>query len=155
VIKAVQVTPVIKQENAVKSIKSDKEEATPQSVKKVGVATEIPISKSNTKPTKGVAVDDKLWNDLLTQLKKKYNTLYGIVKTAEPSLTDDTTLNLGFAFEFHRKRLAEASNQQIVRDILKELTNEDMSITCYLDKFKPSQYIKSLLNPLQRPIRQI
>jgi DNA polymerase-3 subunit gamma/tau len=78
--------------------------------------------------------DDELWEQLLNALKKKYNTLYGIVRMASPNFKSDNELDITFAFDFHKKRIAEATNSKIISDLIKQLSGKTWNIQCYLDK---------------------
>jgi DNA polymerase III subunit gamma/tau len=69
------------------------------------------------------------WPKVLTELKKKHNTLYGVVRMAQPSLQNNR-LMLEFAFAFHRKRLSEPKNQNIITTIIKDLTGQKLIIEC-------------------------
>ncbi len=73
---------------------------------------------------------DEFWPKALAALKQKYNTLYGIVRMAQPSVLPDNGVELQFKFAFHQKRVMEAKNQHILRTILKEITGQDYQITC-------------------------
>lgn len=100
-----------------------------------------PEPKSELK--KGQAVDDaasadeldeSIWPKVLQTLKQKHNTLYGVVRMAQPSFQDDSTVQLAFAFAFHKKRIEEASNGQKLADIIQELTGKAVKVECVLDK---------------------
>jgi DNA polymerase-3 subunit gamma/tau len=88
----------------------------------------------------GAALDEAAWQQVLAELKKKHNTLYGVARMAQPKFDDDT-LELGFAFAFHRKRLSEAKNQSIITDIIKRLTGKSVTITC----------VEAESNPIELP----
>jgi DNA polymerase-3 subunit gamma/tau len=78
-----------------------------------------------------------VWPDVLKALKKDNNTLYGVVRMAEPKFEGDT-LTLGFAFAFHQKRLSEQGNRLVLVNILKQLTGRSVTLECVLDsKAKP------------------
>lgn len=77
---------------------------------------------------------DEFWPNVLTALKQKYNTLYGIVRMAQPSSVGENELELHFKFSFHQKRVMESKNQQLLRSIVKELTGRDYAISCVTDK---------------------
>lgn len=77
-------------------------------------------------------VDDDLWPKILQALKQKHNTLYGIVRMAEPNFSEEG-LTLAFAFPFHQKRSNEASNRQRLSDIIKLLTGKAIVITCVVN----------------------
>ncbi|HSX46010.1 MAG TPA: DNA polymerase III subunit gamma/tau [Candidatus Saccharimonadia bacterium] len=74
-----------------------------------------------------------IWPEALKLLKQRYNTLYGVVRMAEPAFTDNK-LKLTFAFGFHQKRLNENSNRQKLVDILHELTGQAIDIESAVDK---------------------
>jgi DNA polymerase-3 subunit gamma/tau len=83
-------------------------------------------------PAEQVKFDVSIWPDILAQLKAKHNTLYGIVRMAEPTFTDNT-VSLAFAFAFHQKRASEGANRQRMSDIIKDLTGETVDIECILE----------------------
>lgn len=87
-----------------------------------------PVEQTISPKTQAV-VDAALWPTVLSELKKKYNTLYGIVRMAEPTFSDNG-VQLGFSFAFHRKRLMEAKNQQILTEIIQQVSGHAIAITC-------------------------
>lgn len=74
------------------------------------------------------------WPEVLSALKQKYNTLYGVVRMAQTEFLDDNNLRLSFAFAFHQKRLSEAKNQQLLATIIEQITGRKVTIECVLDK---------------------
>lgn len=100
--------------------------------------TKAPAHKNKT-PVAGSAVvtsssDDQNWQNILAALKNKHNTLYGLVRMAEPDFGKPGTICLTFGFDFHRKRLAEPQNQQKLHDIIQEITGNKYKIDCLVDK---------------------
>ncbi len=57
------------------------------------------------------------WELILADIKKSHNTLYGIVRMAQPEL-DDKKLTLYFNFPFHYKQVIEAKNSQRIREVV-------------------------------------
>lgn len=90
-----------------------------------------PAKEVVTEPAQ--SFDTALWSAILTELKKNYNTLYGVMRMAQPTFADNTLI-LTFRFAFHQKRMNEAKHRKIVGDILKQLTNEAIKIECLYDK---------------------
>jgi DNA polymerase-3 subunit gamma/tau len=99
----------------------------PTPPKKAKVAAEP--QPTAAKPTN----NEELWPALLEALKKKHNTLYGIVRMATPSFADENTLQLTFAFAFHQKRLSEANNRQLLLDTIENLSGRQLTIEYLLD----------------------
>ncbi|HSX47694.1 MAG TPA: DNA polymerase III subunit gamma/tau [Patescibacteria group bacterium] len=79
-----------------------------------------PISKT-------LKINEENWPKILNALKDKHNTLYGIVRMAEPKFNDDQ-ITLNFEFEFHIKRLNEANNKRILNEVIKSLTGHEFQI---------------------------
>jgi DNA polymerase-3 subunit gamma/tau len=69
------------------------------------------------------------WQDVLNEIKKQYNTLYGIARMAKPQLQENT-LTLAFKFAFHQKRLNEVKNRQIFSDVATRLRGTPTEIVC-------------------------
>lgn len=70
-----------------------------------------------------------LWQQTLNEIKKQYNTLYGIARMATPELDGDKlTLNMKFAF--HQKRINEAKNRKILGDTFSNLIGRQVEIFC-------------------------
>lgn len=103
------------------------------------------VQPSNVKPPSkrsgGLQLDQALWPELLKALKKRHNTIYGVVRMAEPDFSEPGTIKLTFAFAFHQKRISEASNRQLIGDLLQELTGEEVQIECDV---KPATSIKAV-----------
>lgn len=95
----------------------------------------VPEPKPRATKTAGSKVlDASEWPEILKALKQRHNTLYGVVRMAQPDFSDSGTLRLSFAFAFHQKRLNENANRQKLADIIHELTGQTLSIECLHDK---------------------
>jgi len=70
-----------------------------------------------------------IWPDVLTNIKKQYNTIYGVLRMATPIFTPEG-IELQFKFAFHQKRLNEVKNKQIIAGFIKQLTGADVAIVC-------------------------
>ena len=79
-------------------------------------------------------LDEAVWPQVLASLKRKHNTLYSVVRMAQPKFSDDGTLTLVFAFSFHQKRLGEAANSDVLAQTVQELTGQKVRIVGVTDK---------------------
>ncbi len=100
------------------------------------VSSRVEESPKSTKPAAnpklntGTDVDiTNVWPGVLDALKSKHNTIYGILRLAQPQLDGDH-LTLAFQYAFHQKRIQEAKNRQIIATILEELTGAKLTIEC-------------------------
>lgn len=96
-----------------------------------------------------------LWPTVLTTVKKKYNTLYGVLRMAEPEFTDDT-VTLKLSFSFHQKRLDDPKNKRIIAEAIEQYTKQPVKIVCVVEKnVKPQPQIVSeeldVSNPPEKP----
>jgi len=82
---------------------------------------------------------EQVWPEVLAEIKKRYNTLYSILRMAQPSFSQDS-LTLSFGFAFHQKRINEAKNKKIITDIIEQLTGQGVAISCILEE-KPAAKI--------------
>ena len=76
------------------------------------------------------------WDKIVQLVKKRHNTLYGVIRMAEPEFSDDGQLTLVFAFAFHQKRFNESTNQKAIAAIVQEVTGNPISVRCTLDTSK-------------------
>ncbi len=90
---------------------------------------DTPTKAKIPKSAASQSLSPESWPEFLTAVKKRHNTLYGVVRMATPEFTDDVLL-LTFEFPFHQKRLNEAKNQQLLRDILTEFTGQPVTVKC-------------------------
>ncbi len=105
IIKTTTVSTIQSKEDPSKIIKLKK----PSSPIKDKANTQAP----DTPPT---SLDAELWQAILDNLKKKRNTLYGIVRMGQPSINKQSLL-LTVRFPFHKKQLSEEKNSRIIREI--------------------------------------
>lgn len=89
---------------------------------------------------------DNIWKELLIALKVKYNTIYGIIRLAEPSLSDGMTISLLFKYPFHQKTINDVKNKKIIIDIIKKISGTDYHIECLLMAKNPIKSSKSINN---------
>jgi DNA polymerase-3 subunit gamma/tau len=98
-------------------------------------------SPQKSKPEILTDFESSIWPELLSRLKKSHNTLYGVIRMAQPSLKSNT-LELSFEFAFHQKRIRDSKNAQIIADVYHELTDQKILIECVVDKnAKPQKYV--------------
>lgn len=101
-------------------------------VEPIPAPTQLPDdTASSSTPVEPANIEDvtELWQATLNEIKKQYNTLYGIARMAEP-LFDGETLTLSFKFGFHQKRMNEVKNQKIFTDVVARLHGKPVQIIC-------------------------
>jgi DNA polymerase-3 subunit gamma/tau len=98
-----------------------------------------PVVEPQIKPG-SASFDESVWPQVLQVLKQKHNTLYGVIRMAQPAFEAEDTLALSFAFAFHEKRLKESSNREKLASVIYELTGRKVKVECRHDpEAKPPQ----------------
>lgn len=89
--------------------------------------------KIQTKPIQTTEDLAEAWAQALNTIKKQYNTLYGVLRMAQPEQAGEQII-LHFQFPFHQKRINESKNRQIVADVLTAQMGKPVVITCVITK---------------------
>lgn len=133
------ITKPVTHKSAVKKPEKTTEEAeashAPENKQETNAATKEPVIKKESKPAKKKSakpLDEETWSQALLAVKQKHNTLYSVVRMAEPSFDGDDIV-LSFRFAFHQKRINETKNKQIITDILTKSLNKPIQIECVVD----------------------
>lgn len=87
-----------------------------------------------TPPTGQMVIDDTSWTAVLSELKKQYNTIYGIVRMAHTDFSEPGRVSLSFAFAFHQKRISDSKNRTIVTDTIELVTGQQVELVCIVSK---------------------
>lgn len=101
-----------------------------------------PTTPAIVLPENVVPLNDDTWPNVLGELKKQYNTLYGIVRMARTDFSEPGKVTLEFAFPFHQKRISDLKNRQIVSDCIAVATGQQVELVCLVNpdaKPKPLQ----------------
>jgi len=101
---------------------------TPKATKPAKVESKVPSETLQVKTAKKGRFSLKDWPEVLAAVKNQHNTLYSMLRMAEPAL-DGQTLILKFQFSFHKKQLSEAKNQQLLADIIGTYSQEPVLIS--------------------------
>lgn len=98
-----------------------------------------PEGETPAKPANAGPLDaSTLWQQVLEDIKKQHNTLYGIARMARPTI-DGNRLTLGLKFAFHQKRLNEAKNRQLLSDVIERVSGQKLEIHCVIDETPPDE----------------
>lgn len=87
-----------------------------------------------SQPGEQKPLDDTTWAAVLAELKKQYNTIYGIVRMAHTDFSQPGKVGLTFAFAFHQKRINDSKNRRIVTDCIAHITGQHVELNCSVSK---------------------
>jgi len=106
-----------------------------------------PIGQSvKTVVNKKLSID--LWPNILANLKTKHNTLYSVVRMAQPEIQGNKLI-LYFKFEFHISRIKEATNYKMLSETINDITGSKIEIEFIqsdVKQPKPSETPKKSIN---------
>ncbi|HSX16481.1 MAG TPA: DNA polymerase III subunit gamma/tau [Patescibacteria group bacterium] len=120
--------------------------------KPAGKPAELEEEEETSTPATGAASDalvsSDAWPQILAATKAKHNTLFSIVRTARPHFEPGKII-LECGFAFHQKRLMETRNREVLGEIIKGVTGEDLQIQCIVGQGQdPNNLPKPGLPPL-------
>lgn len=96
-------------------------------------ATKVIETDSLSKAISDDTLDAAIWPQVVNTVKKRYNTLYSILRAAKPHFeAGKVTLEVSFAF--HQKRLNENRNKQIIADTIEQISGLALQVTCIVGK---------------------
>lgn len=82
----------------------------------------------------------KHWKDVFTKTRKYNHSISAFLQMCWPNTLENGMLELAFKFDFHKERIRELRNKQVVEQVLDEVFGEKLSISCVL---KPDLVVKS------------
>jgi len=80
---------------------------------------------------------EKAWDQILTQLKPKNNSLEIFLRGATPKELDEGMLVVEFGYRFHKDRFDEPKNRELLEGILEDLLGEPVRIKGTVGATKP------------------
>ncbi|HUD05557.1 MAG TPA: DNA polymerase III subunit gamma/tau [Candidatus Saccharimonadales bacterium] len=116
---------------------SREEPATVVSSKEESLKSALPEKALKTSLTD----QDKIWERVLSEIKQKHSTLYGIVRMAVPEWGDGN-LTLSFKFAFHQRRMNDAKYQALLSKTIQDITGKDIEIICIVNNALPENIDK-------------
>lgn len=85
------------------------------------------ISKSAVSTATTTKSPDDAWVRILSEIKKHNNSLYALLRSADPSF-NDTKLLVTFRFQFHKRRLDETANLALLKQAAAKILGDTYSI---------------------------
>lgn len=84
-------------------------------------------------PSAGGAPDADLWMKVLTQIKQRNNSLYALLRSSTTVSFDGDDVILGCRFSFHRDRLKESKNLQVIEQALARVYGRKLRVQVQLE----------------------
>lgn len=84
-------------------------------------------------------LDDAVWKEILEKIKSHNHSLNALLRDIKPAGKNGGKLILCAKFKFHKDKVSEAKNRQIIEQVIEEVTGEKLSIFCELFDKLPKQ----------------
>lgn len=137
---SIEVTKVAAASQPTATVTVSPTEVQPKQPKSAAIKASVAASKLPTDSnviTSDDTLDASAWPNILAVIKKDYNTLYSILRTARPTFSPGN-ITLEVSFAFYQKRLNETRNRQLLATAIEQITGHSFQITCELGEQKPS-----------------
>lgn len=90
------------------------------------------LSSRETKDPQALERIENLWEELLTQVKKRNMHVEALLKSCQPVAVDEDVVVLGFYYPFHRGRIQEPRCKGLVEEVLSQAMGQPYHIECVL-----------------------
>ncbi len=77
-------------------------------------------------------LDDRTWKEILDRIKLQNHTLQALLRDIKPLGIVEGRLKLCAKFKFHKDKVSEIGNRQLVEKIITEVTGQKLPIFCEL-----------------------
>lgn len=85
---------------------------------------------NNSAPIPILEMTKDIWASIISETKKINNSLAALLRDAKPSSMTDDVLTLEVKFKFHKDRISDPKNCQILEKIVSETTGRKCRIVC-------------------------
>ncbi|MBU1110892.1 DNA polymerase III subunit gamma/tau [Patescibacteria group bacterium] len=88
---------------------------------------------SENAPKKNALSDlGETWRRVMEEVQPYNHSVHALLKGCEPKSYEKGVMSLGFAYKFHKERVEESKNRQLVEKVCSEVIGENVRLTCYL-----------------------
>lgn len=93
-------------------------------------------------------MDQITWKKILDTLRPVRASVEILLRSAKPISYDGKDLKIGVYYKFHKEKLEEIRNRQILENVLREVFNKDVRMCCELTEI-PAQVAVETVNVVE------
>jgi DNA polymerase-3 subunit gamma/tau len=95
------------------------------------------------------------WAEILGAIRPQSRSVEALLRSGHPASVEGNTVVIGFAHAFHKRKVEEAENRQLIEGALKQVLGQGCQVRCELVSQRPSQRTASpgTSPPLSEPDR--
>jgi len=129
-------------ETSVKKPKAGKAESAPEPKLKPHIADE---PQANHVTMSEFSIED--WQTIVSAAKSRAASIYTALKLAQPKL-ENQKLVLDFKFPLHQKKLNQAKSKELISQLIKEISGQDIAVECVVNKDLEKHHLQILETPV-------
>ena len=123
-----EATPANDKEKVISEVKIEQAEARVEQPEKVNPTATLSEHEQEAELSENNEIEGNgSWNDVLSLLKVKHNTLYGFLRMADTKVEGDKII-LTFQFEFHKKQINQTKNIATLKSIVDQQLGKGYTI---------------------------
>lgn len=92
---------------------------------------DVALYPVSLKPGTRKASADAKWSEFLAEVKNRNNSIHAILRVCEPDFNGDEVC-LTFPYKFHKERIEDTRNRQVVEEVLTKVYGEKYRVKCIL-----------------------
>ena len=106
--------------------------------KRESIEKETKIEKKQVKvvkrgnPLRNKGSFDSWWPRVLSAVRPYNHSVEALLRGCRPTAYDGEVLTLEFFYQFHKEKIEEGANRQLVEKVVKEIIGEEVRIMCLL-----------------------
>lgn len=93
-------------------------------------------------------MDQTTWKKVLDTLRPVRASVEILLRSAKPLSFDGNDLKIGVYYRFHKEKLEELKNKQILESVLRQVFEKDIKMCCVLSKL-PDQVATETVNVVE------
>ena len=87
-------------------------------------------------PEESIILSTAQWSNVVTLTKKENNSLAALLRDARPIAFDQDLITLGVKFQFHKDKISEIKNIQLIEKFAEEVLGKKCRVSCQISDFK-------------------
>jgi len=95
------------------------------------------VPQADLVPVPVLEMTKDIWHQVIEETKKENSTLAALLRDANPEEVTADTVTLGVKFKFHKDRISEKKNCDILESIISQVTGVPYRIKCRIATIKP------------------
>jgi DNA polymerase-3 subunit gamma/tau len=128
-------SPSTRRSTSSKSSPAPSASTSPPSSPAPKVAREPAVNYNTSAPGDGALTPETLqsrWTEFLNALRPQNLSLEALMHSCKPVATEENTVVLGFEHKFHRNKVEENHNKELVEQVLSDLLGQQVRVRCVL-----------------------